>query len=80
MLDFLSQFSYMTNCWNRNFFKKYYILPIMPLLIGEECISDVTELELLFLLRPVLGNALASFHEICNDPLEKTATNMLVCL
>ena len=62
------------------FFKKYYILPIMPLLIGEECVSDVTELELLFLLRPVLRNALASFHEICNDPLEKTATNMLVCL
>ena len=62
------------------FFKKYYVLPIMPLFMGEECISDTTEFKLACLSRPVFRNALVSFHEIRNDPLEKTASHRQVFL
>ena len=61
-------------------FKKYYVLPIMPLFIGEECVSDTTKFKLLCLSRPALRNVLVSFHEIHGDPLEKTANNRQVCL
>ena len=61
------------------FFKKYYVLPIMPIFIGE-CVSNVTELKLLCLTGPVFRNKLVSFLEIWGDPLEKTASNRQVCL
>ena len=51
----------------------------MPIFIGEECYSDATEFKLLRSLRPVLINALVSFHKIRGDPLEKTASNRQVC-
>ena len=50
--------------WRKISFKKYYNLPIMPLFIGEESVSNATEFKLLCLLRPVLSNELVSFHEI----------------
>ena len=66
--------------WTKMFFKKYYVLPIMPIFIGEEYVSNVSELKLLCLTRPVFRNKLVSFHEIWGDPLETTASNRQVCL
>ena len=65
--------------WTETFFKKHYTLLIMPLFIGEKCVSDATEFKLLCLLRPVLMNVFVSFHEIYGDPLEKTGSNRQVC-
>ena len=65
----------MTNFWTEMFYKKYYVLPIMLIFLGEECVSDATEFKLLCLSRPVLRNVLVIFHEIRVDPLEKTASN-----
>ena len=80
IFNFLSQFSYLAKFLNRNVFQKYYALPIMPLFIGEKCVSSATEFKLLRLLRPVLKNVLVSCQEIRGDPLEKTASNRQVCL
>ena len=70
----------MTNFLNRNVFQKILRLTNYAFILGEECVSDVTEFRLLCLSRPVPGNALGSFHEIRGDPLEKTVSNSQVCL
>ena len=49
--------------WTEMLFKKYYVLRIMPIFIGEACVSNATEFKLLCFLRPVLRNVLVSFHE-----------------
>ena len=80
ILNFLSQFSYMTNFLNRNVFQKILRLTNYALIYSrKKCVSNATEFKLLCLSRPVLKNVLVSFHEICGDLLEKTASNRQVC-
>ena len=48
--------------WTEMFFKKCNFLPIIPLFIGEECVSDATEFKLLYLSRPGLRNVLQALR------------------